>query len=44
MPRSLKAVTGERPRSQYSDKPLRPDTDTIEVRSEIRFAIQSFRW
>jgi hypothetical protein len=31
MPRTLKAITGERPRCQYCDKPLRPTTDTIEV-------------
>jgi hypothetical protein len=29
--RTLKAVTGERPRCQCCDKPLRPDTSTVEL-------------
>ena len=31
MPRTLKALTGERPRCQYCDKPLRPATSTLEL-------------
>jgi len=31
MPRTLKEITGERPRCQFCDKPLRPYTDTVEV-------------
>ena len=31
MPNPLKSVTGERPRCQFCDKPLRPNTDTVEV-------------
>jgi len=31
VPRTLKAITGERPRCQYWGKPLRPYAGTVEV-------------
>jgi hypothetical protein len=35
MPRSLKTLTGERPRCQYCDKPLRPATSTLELSGHL---------
>jgi hypothetical protein len=35
MPRTLKAITGERPRCQFCDKPLRPNTWWFDVRGHI---------
>jgi len=38
MPRTLKAIAGERPRCQFCDKPLRPDTSTVELAGHLQEA------
>jgi hypothetical protein len=35
MPKTLKSVTGERPRCQYCDKELVPDTSTVELTGHL---------
>ena len=40
MHRTLKAITGGRPRCEYCDKPLRPWTDTVEVFGHLDEALE----